>query len=242
MGPFRKTTRDAIPRGKRHASSAPKVRTDSANSCSSDAFPTGFGTGLNVPYPSLARRPPLQADPGVGGSPAHIKGAQHVNCRSKCRAIHGCYRRSGGARRCADDVLEVVEMGHIRGVRWPESECCESACRPDAVVVASFTVICFFFHGAGDILESLSQLRIPFPRLTIEQRRTLCRRRRAYHQLGDRLKRCASKSWFCTRARSFSYCSRQRNVVPLDRSCRSRTTHYSAFTGGLMEEGRRVRF
>ena len=39
-----------------------------------------------------------------------VDGAQRVKREPERYAMHGCYHRSGDARRCADGVLEVVDM------------------------------------------------------------------------------------------------------------------------------------
>ena len=52
----------------------------------------------------------LNVDPGIGGGPAHVNGAQRVKQESKRYAMHCCYHRSGDEGRCGDDDLKVVEM------------------------------------------------------------------------------------------------------------------------------------
>ena len=71
---LREKTRDARPRCERQASSAPNVRADCADSCNSDAFPTGFGTRASVPL-SAASSPTTASSMPILASEA----AQHTS-------------------------------------------------------------------------------------------------------------------------------------------------------------------
>ena len=53
----------------------------------------------------------LDAERGVRRRPAHVDGAQQVERQSERRAVHGRYHWLRDARRCADRVLEVAEVG-----------------------------------------------------------------------------------------------------------------------------------
>jgi hypothetical protein len=131
----------------------------------------------------------------------------------------------------------------VGDARRPESECCGrcgGACSSDKAVVMSFNL---FFQGGKEkrnfrgvecrtrtrTVQS-KPLKITFPRCGV---------------VGETLKRGASESQFRTRARTFFACSfaffTSTQSLSIDRSYPSRTTHYNASTGGLMEEGRRVR-
>ena len=43
----------------------------------------------------------------------HVDGPKRIKREPKRYAMHGCYHRSEDARRCADGVLEVVEMSEL---------------------------------------------------------------------------------------------------------------------------------
>ena len=59
----------------------------------------------------------LDAKHSVGGSPAYVDSAQRVERETERYAMHGSYHRLGDARRCADGVLEVADVGaHEEGV------------------------------------------------------------------------------------------------------------------------------
>ena len=56
----------------------------------------------------------LGAERRVRRGPTHMDGAQRhcqrVEHKPECYAVHGCYHRLGNVCRCADGVLEVMDM------------------------------------------------------------------------------------------------------------------------------------
>jgi hypothetical protein len=56
----------------------------------------------------------LGAEREVGRGPTHVDGAQRVERKPECYAVHSCYHRLGDVRCCADGILEDPDMG----ARW----------------------------------------------------------------------------------------------------------------------------
>ena len=120
------------PRCKRQASSAPNVRADCADSCNSDAFPTGFGTRASVPLsaassPTTASSMPILASEAAQHTTtAHSASSGNPNA-TPCAVATTNRGMSAGAVMAFWTSWRCVRVG---GARRLESECCGARAGP----------------------------------------------------------------------------------------------------------------